>query len=76
MFEYKMYEEYCKENPDFYIENGPLHIYHPVSDRSRMGGLDKETYVAIKELEEQQAETRAAWDEIIRTKEKQNAKER
>ena len=73
---YKMYEEYCRENPDFYVENGPLHIYHPVSDRSRMGGLDKETYAAKKELEEQQAEIRAAWDEIVRTKEKQDAKER
>lgn len=72
----KMYEEYCVENPDFYSENGPLHIYHPVSDRSRTGGLDKENYIAKKELEEQQAEMRVALDEIHRTKDENDAKKR
>lgn len=73
---YKMYEEYCIENPDFYNENGPLHIYHPVSDRSRMGGLDKENYIAKKELEEQQADMRVALEEVHRTKDENDAKKR
>lgn len=72
----KMYEEYCRENPDFYNENGPLHIYHPVSDRSRMGGLDKENYIAKKELEEQQADMRVALEEVHRTKDENDAKKR
>ena len=73
---YKMYEEYCGENPDFYNENRPLHIYHPVSDRSRMGGLDKENYIAKKELEEQQADMRVALDDMNLIAEEQEIKKR
>lgn len=73
---YKMYEEYCRKNPDFYSENGPLHIYHPVSDRSRMGGLDKENYIAKKEIEEQQANIQVTLEEIHRTKDENDAKKR
>ncbi len=73
---YKMYEEYCRDDPDFYSENGPLHIYHPVSDRSRMGGLDKENYIAKKEIEEQQADMRVALEEVHRTNDEQDAKQR
>lgn len=56
---HEMYEEYCNEHPDFYEKNGPLQIYHPVKERAKMGGLDKENYIAKIALEEKEAVVRA-----------------
>ena len=56
----EMYEEYCKANPDFYKENGPIHFYHPVADKSKLGGDDKETFAAKRIIEEERADIIAA----------------
>ena len=56
----EMYEEYCKANPDFYKENGPIHFYHPVADKSKKGGVDKETFAAKRIIEEEKADIIAA----------------
>ncbi len=56
----EMYEEYCKANPDFYKENGPIHFYHPVADKSKLGGDDKETFAAKRIIEEEKADIIAA----------------
>lgn len=56
----EMYEEYCKANPDFYKENGPIHFYHPVADKSKKGGDDKETFAAKRIIEEEKADIIAA----------------
>ncbi|MBQ5320352.1 MAG: hypothetical protein J6K17_14780 [Oscillospiraceae bacterium] len=59
----EMYEEYCKANPDFYKENGPIHFYHPVADKSKLGGDDKETFAAKRIIEEERADIIAAQKE-------------
>ena len=56
----EMYEEYCKANPDFYKENGPIHFYHPVADKSKNGGVDMETFVTQRIIEESTADIIAA----------------
>ena len=56
----EMYEEYCKANPDFYKENGPIHFYHPVADKSKKGGVDKETFFTMRQIEEDTADIIAA----------------
>lgn len=56
----EMYEKYCKANPDFYKENGPIHFYHPVADKRKLGGIDKETFAAQRAIEEDKADVIAA----------------
>ncbi len=56
----EIYEEYCKANPDFYKENGPIHFYHPVAEKRKIGGLDKETFAAQRAIEEDKADIIAA----------------
>lgn len=43
------YELYCKENPDFYREKGNLEIIHPVADKLKEGGFEKEEYISKQE---------------------------
>lgn len=58
------YEVYCKQNPQFYTEHGNLDIIHPVADGSKQGGLSKEEYSDIQEMEEYKQELRTAVDEL------------
>ena len=47
-----LYEKYCEQHPDFYAEKGDLEFYHPVSDNSREGGLEKEQHALEQEYAE------------------------
>lgn len=58
------YEVYCKQNPQFYTEHGNLDIIHPVADGSKQGGLSKEEYSDIQEMEEYKQELQTAVDEL------------
>ena len=58
------YEIYCKQNPQFYTEHGNLDIIHPVADGSKQGGLSKEEYSDIQEMEEYKQELQTTVDEL------------
>lgn len=46
------YQEYCKQHPDYLEKHGELEIYHPVADKLREGGKDKDAYVREEEADE------------------------
>ncbi len=56
---YEMYADYCAENPDYYRENGDIHIYHPVTEKRRKGGDEKEIFAREQELAEREANVSA-----------------
>ena len=55
----EMYADYCEKNPDYYDEKGDIHIYHPVTEKRRNGGSDKEIHAKEQELAEREANVKA-----------------
>lgn len=56
------YENYCKDNPDFYAEQGDLTIYHPVTDKTLQGDKTKEQIAQEQELDEAISEAESAME--------------
>lgn len=63
------YKKYCEKHPDYYEKHGELEIYHPVRDKMREGGKDKETFVREQELDEYIHEAEM-WKKTYRAKDK------